>query len=765
MNYVDPNRVQSALDLVEGFPFERFVSDFMSAMLGASYVPLGGVNDGGADGILEGGEGRFVQTSIRKDVAQKVRETVRRLREFGRLPKYLTYVSSQSVKFPDRIEGELTDELDVTISIRDANYIKSHINDSPASRAAYANHLDGLTTNLFRAATGALVAKSKHVIDPTVFVFLSQDHDSDLGSASLINDVVDSLILWALEGTDPDQGILMNEAEILARILEHLPTVENLVRPRLKKRLVKLSSKGGGLGRKIRAHRAESAYCLPFETRNGLADDIAADHALQAAVKESFRSRAEGTNLELASTGTELSEEELEKCVEVSLRAMQFTFERQGVQFMGGIAPAFDGDSVSGNEDAESIDIGGVYVADHIAAALEELKINGRQGTRIAEASMATLRGAIYESTDVERTYLGKLSKTYTLLFSLNLEPKLLDYFQQMTGEFYLYVGSDQIVRALSEVYLESADKVVSNTLKLAVEAGARLVLAEPVLEEVWHNLKTSDREYTNTFALVNDNAPFDVVRNSPKILVRAYMYARAHKGKRRPSSWQAFVNQFCAHADLHRHATLDALRRYLQAEYAFEFRTYGELENMVDIEARDSLTSAIVGRTEKIEVLAKNDALMVLSVYGHRRIARETATVSEFGYSTWWLTQESQILRHTVDLVEENRGARFIMRPEFLLNFLTLSPSAIQARAAFKNVFPSLLGVQLSRRMPTKAFRGMLDSITGATDMSEARRAAEISRLADKMKGDFSRAYLSTHDAGEETVGIDSVYGRGRED
>jgi len=40
-----------------------------------------------------------------------------------------------------------------------------------------------------------------------------------------------------------------------------------------------------------------------------------------------------------------------------------------------------------------------------------------------------------YDSLEVERLYLGKLSRTYTLLFTLNTEPRLIEYFQAVTGK------------------------------------------------------------------------------------------------------------------------------------------------------------------------------------------------------------------------------------------------------------------------------------------------------------------------------------------
>jgi hypothetical protein len=123
---IHPDLVKIALDKVEGFQFERFVNDFYPAMVGASFVPLGGVHDGGAD-AFEGDVIReeadtptvFYQASVQEDFRAKIRRTVSRLREFGRDPKTLVYVTSRTINLPDTEERQLTRELNVVIQIRD----------------------------------------------------------------------------------------------------------------------------------------------------------------------------------------------------------------------------------------------------------------------------------------------------------------------------------------------------------------------------------------------------------------------------------------------------------------------------------------------------------------------------------------------------------------------------------------------------------------------------------------------------------------------
>src|SRR5262249_40123754 len=156
----------------------------------------------------------------------------------------------------------------------------------------------------------------------------------------------------------------------------------------------------------------------------------------------------------------------------------------------------------------------------------------------------------------------------------------------------------------------------------------------------------------------------------------RAYFYAKLnpteHSGS--ASSWSSFVGQFVNAAALHRPNGRDELRGYLVRQLGLEFRSQADLDRYVTKEEVKKLASAMAG-TKSTAQLEYNDAVMVSAVYGRRRVRRESASTSEFGLSTWWLTDESTILSRTKELVRSHRGERYMMRPEFLLNFLGLSP------------------------------------------------------------------------------------------
>jgi hypothetical protein len=720
--------VRIALDKTEGFPFERFAIAFYAALSGAAFVPLGGVKDGGADardGTLYEDNARpetYYQASTEVDTEDKIRRTVTRLRDFGREPKVVYYLTSRTVKYSDRVERDLSGELDVTIVIRDAGYITAHVNDDPAARGAFDEHLRHYTEFLKQVGASRLITTSQHVKSPAVYVFLSQELERRDGDESLVNAVVDALALWALEGTDPDAEILRTANEVLAKIVGDLPSVKALVEPRLRRRLRAMSGKHYRGGRAVNWHQTQDAFCLPYQTRLRIEEENTADEALRLEVLAGFDERLRAQHIE------GLGDVRILQAAEVALRSLQLAFERNGLEFAS---------FLRAEDNAEYSTI-----TDCLAAALAEYGLTGRNALVVGDGAYIILRGVLYDSQAIERDYLQRLSRTYALLFTLSTEPKLIEFFQAMTGGFRLYVGADQIVRALSEHYLDEPDRMTCTTLLMASRLGTKLVLAEPVLLEVVHHLRVCDFEYRNHIQAVEPYLNYEIARNAPHIVLRAYLYARINPrlAQRKPKSWPAFIRQFCTYSELHKPAAIDEIRQYLQSRFGLTFKSAADLENLVDLDEVDALTMQLA-EAKRDERLARNDALVALAVYGHRIRHRETSRVSEFGYATWWLTGETAILKYTRDIVRKH-GARYVMRPDFLLNFLTLAPSATATRQTFAAVFPSLLGIKLARRMQPDAFNRIMDDVAAAEELDDARRTVVISKAVDKLKSDFTRQY-----------------------
>jgi len=341
---------------------------------------------------------------------------------------------------------------------------------------------------------------------------------------------------------------------------------------------------------------------------------------------------------------------------------------------------------------------------------------------------------------------LQRLSRTYALLFTLNNEPRLLEYFQDMTGDFRLYVGADQILRALSEHYLEAGDQPTRNTLLLASRQGAKLILTEPVLEEVVSHFRSADMEHHNHVEAIEHRLDYELASQAPQIMLRVYLYARLNPDldRRQPRNWPAFVQQFLSHKTLHRSQAMDDMRQYLQATFGFAYESAADLENLVDLNQVDALAAQLAPAKNNNLTLARNDALMALAVYGRRHRRGETSRVTEFGWGTWWLTSETRILGLTRDLVRQHNG-RYVMRPDFLLNFLTLAPSAQAARETNATIFPSMLGIRLSRRMDQAAFDGLMDKVAEAENLDDARRAVEMAKFMNTLKSNPNHYYVGT--------------------
>jgi hypothetical protein len=730
-DFVPPQLVEVALSHISGTAFEAFSNELMTNVLGISFVPLGGNKDGGADGFIDAGcfesdnSNRFMQASIEEVPERKIRQTVLRLREVGRRPESLIYVTSQVVPRLDQLQISLGDELEINLTIRDQKWIALQANYSSQTKDAVQRHLSPLVEYLKKPGAATLIESSKYISSPSIYVFLRQEVERRSGESSLYEAVVDSLILWALEGTDPDTGILMTREEIKARIISELPVAVQMLNQLFDERIQWLSSKDNSSGREVRWYKADDRFCLPYETRRLVEDENESDEQVRIDANDSFRSRLSGYE------DPALGSSEIEKGVLVVNRAVQLAFEREGLSF----SYFLDGET---QQDSYST------INDHIRNAMEELRVPRNIRARVGEAAYLTIRGSMYRSDERERIFFRRLSRTYGLLFTLRCDPKLIEYFQDMSAEFQLYVGADILVRALSERYLLREDQMIRNMLAMAKESGATLLLTEPALEEVWNHLKSCDNEFINFMSPVEDSITLEIARNDPKILVRSYFYAKlepeAHGGS--PRSWELYIGQFCEYNELHRLSGKETIRKYLQATFSMDYVARGDLEKLVNIEDLEAL-SAQIETGKKSKNLAKNDALMALSVYAIRDQRRESAEVSEFGYKTWWLTNESMMLRFTHEIEEAHGQSRYMMRPDFLLNYLSLAPSAEKARQTFANVFPTLLSIRLSRRMDEDEFQGLMEKVRGWSDWEPGRRAAAVGELSDALKSDFQKQYL----------------------
>jgi hypothetical protein len=721
---INEKLVEIALEEVDGNNFESFCHAFMASMEGERFIPCGGMHDGGSDGFesniyeLESGRaGVYYQFSVQKTIESKITQTVKRLQAFGRTLKTLVYVSSNLIPHSDVVEDRLSDNLGIRIRIRDGKYIAVHINDSIGTQAAFKNHLAYLTEYLKQVGASKVISKVD-ASDPSVYVFLQQEVQNRLGNNNLLQTVADSLVLWALNGTDPQKNIFMTREDIQKKIIEMIPWSAQFIKGQLDGRLKALSAKKGTSGREVRWYRKEDKFCLPLQTRLIIEEENTNDEALRIDVRYEFQK----TIIE----EKKYKEQEAEWAAKVAMRTIELFFEKQGLAFASFL------------EDKEIGNIPNV-VGERVDDALEEFNVPAENLPAVKDAAMVALGQAFYNSSEKQRYFLYNLSRTYVLLFTLKAEPRIIEYFQAMTSNFTLHVEADIIVRALTERYLEPEDQMCRNMLKIASEAGVALILSEPVLIEVCNHIKATHNEFVREFSEIEPYITRDMARHCNKILIRTYFYAKELKKTR---GWRDFVNQFVTLDKINNRKGEDELKGYLVNQFNFNFVPTSELEEYAVLEKVNALASTLVQMgIKKNQELAYNDALLVHAVYGLREFNHETSRVSQYGYTTWWLTQETLIQKYTVELVRKN-GAKYIMRPDFLLNFLALSPKKAEVIRSFRSIFPSTIGLQMGHRMREETFSLTLEKVKEWRGLEPGRVIALTGALSDNLKDDQLRKY-----------------------
>lgn len=735
MNPVDPQLFELALDHAGTTEFEKFGQSFYAAIEGTTFVPLGGAGDGGADGLSDpslfcsSDSKRILQISKQDDHRSKIRATAARLREFGRPFSAITYLTSRVVQNSDREEDHLSDQLGVRVRIRARRYITAHVNHSAATIAAAESYIIPSIAFLKKIGASKIIPPSSKLPAQTLCVFLSQELDRRSGNTELLISVTDTLILWALDNTDPERSLFMTEGEIKQRIEGALPAAATFIKQNLHNRLEYLTRKNNTTGRQINYHKKELGYCLPYETRQQISEENKEDSVLRANVSEQFRLRLSDI-VPLLPRGSVI-----DIIVEACHAAVVGAFEAQGLE-----VAAF----IESNRDFES----GYTLDTYVCRFLEKSSaLSGRDFSLARGAALEILRQAFYESSSIERKYFQKLSRTYTLLFTLKNEPKVVEFFQQMSGKFVLYVGSDIIIRALSEHYLKPEDQMTRNLLRILKEARSKLILSEKTLGEVLGNLRKSKNEFEFEWRQIDNRVDLAIASQAPLILLRSYFYSRLVPVRGdipAPKSFREYVEQFVSYESLRRDSAADELREYICKSFGMEFEPFVEAERTVDAQELADLTEKIKHvrfRQDNQELLARNDALQILRVYSRRKIMGERPGSNPFGFSTWWLTQESQVLKATDD-VQKRYSSKFIIRPEFLVSFIGSSPSCEEVRRSFNDVFPTLLGVRLSNRMKEHDFKKIITEANKALCVDDARAEVMLSQLSDKIKSDTARVF-----------------------
>ncbi len=554
-----------------------------------------------------------------------------------------------------------------------------------------------------------------------------------MGNASILISITDGLIFWSLEATDPEKRILFSRDEILAKIEGAIPTARKFIRGKIDERLKLLRSKGNPQGRQISWYAKEDAYALRYEQRMLLIEDDLDDTALFNAITDRIRERIKAIiDVSLYKLSAEIARV-ISSCIDAMFEKQGFTI---GLYFI--------------DKNDEMID--SINLIDDIDAGVDRLGLKPADRQAVHDVVVTILRKLIYNPDDIERKYFIKLSTTYFLLFALKSEPRIVEYFNSMANRLVLYIGSDLIIKALSEHNLPVEGRMVTNALDVIKSSGADLIVTEPALEEVFTHLHASTLEFENFYANVENMIDEDFVYSIDRILIRSYFYAKLNINTigRPPQAWRSYISQFCNYDDVRRKQNSDSLRFFICDKFGLGYESKEEMLKSIDRDELAKLTAAIVAERSKRyiehprrDVLAYNDALHVLRVYSRRLTTRDNIAPNPFGHKTWWVTHEQAVQRASLASLGPYKP-RVIMRPEFLLNYIALMPTKREVVESYRTIFPTILGVSLGRRATGPMLHSVLSAARQAASVDNSRAKAMLNEFSDKLKTDQLRVYES---------------------
>jgi hypothetical protein len=173
------------------------------------------------------------------------------------------------------------------------------------------------------------------------------------------------------------------------------------------------------------------------------------------------------------------------------------------------------------------------------------------------------------------------------------------------------------------------------------------------------------------------------------------------------------------------------------------KFLSEEELKTSVNhVKVQELATKLDEARPSKHEDLSYNDALMAYATYAQRRKNEESGIYDGFGFRTWWLTKETHVLNFSKALVESQGGVPYIMRPEFILNFVSLAANAENVRRAFSDMLPTTAGLQLGKHLSSATMHQLMGDAEEWGNRPPERISMMISDRANKLKHDQFKKY-----------------------
>jgi hypothetical protein len=710
---VDKEAFEYAIAKIDdGNIFEIFGNDFLSAVLGYSFIPVGRSKDKGVDGFQHifsrnGKRKHIFQLSTELDHVGKINNTIKKLQENEIDFDRLVYVTNRKINNAESLVDEVFDATKIQLTIYDIRWFSSHCNQSEQTIKAYQIFINTYLHEYSKPGKYHTVADLDS--DSRLFVFLGQQFDSNRDDLKLDDLLTDTLILYALEGTDPDKQNFKSEAQIKESIKKYLKFDPQFLDGKISERLIALTTKP----RKVKYHTGKRGYCLPYETRLEIGDRNLKDEALlnifyeqtQETIKKYF-------------SDVEVKVKDVESLIE---RVFSKIFLKQGLEFSNFVLKGESHSEIEQN------------LNDVISLAVDESSVILINKEKVKTALHLAIRDIVYNGTSEQRRFLKSLSNTYLMMFLLQWEPKISTYFQTLASQLKVFVDNSIIVPALSEYYLDDGNRRHWNLLIGAKKAGISMFINETLLSELVSHLKMVKNKYYNMFYQLEGfylNEEFELLFID-EILIRAYFYAKK-KGQVR--DFEKFLDTF---VDPQLKTVKDELIVYLKEIFGITFVSNEMWDIKINEEEKVKLTEVLSPKKD-FDIKAENDAEMILAIYYLRDKNGESSDSGIFGYKTWWLSKDTATYKAVLKSFGPDKyPVSCYIRPDFIYNYIALKPTSEEVNDAYNEIFPTMLGVNLSYHMPKEVSQAVQEKIKEYHSKPAVRVKQTLKTLSDRLKSD----------------------------
>lgn len=183
----------------------------------------------------------------------------------------------------------------------------------------------------------------------------------------------------------------------------------------------------------------------------------------------------------------------------------------------------------------------------------------------------------------------------------------------------------------------------------------------------------------------------------------------------------------------------------WLRYEFGVEYRTVASTGVAIDSAEEETLYTELK-KVKTHSEKARSDARQILLVNAMRAKNNEAGTGGIVGFKTWWLSKDV-VTQRAIDRAFGNKySVSCYLRPDFLYNYISLAPTRAEVDSAYRELFPSLLGVNISSHLPHGVVDFVQKKVAEHETKNPARIKAVLRSLADGLKTDSrfqSREYL----------------------